>query len=126
MSLPEKVLIKHCCFLNYFVDLNIDRFWDYKICSLMYCKAVNKRRRHEITKNLPPPSLVRMGIPKISKNPKSFLPKSADNVRIWRTPLSANCPHWTNPIHSDCKRLLWTAPKLIVFCCDFANIKPRT
>jgi len=40
--------------------------------------------------------LVRAGTSKISKNPKFFSPKIAD-VRIWRTPLSAKCPHWTNP-----------------------------
>jgi len=35
------------------------------------------------------------------------------------SPLSAKCPHWTNPLPPDCGRFLWTAPYIFqakMFC----------
>jgi len=68
-------------------------------------KDVRKKSR-----KIDPFLLVPADTPYISKNPMFFAPKSA-NVRIWRTPLFAKCPHWTNPLSPDCGCLLSTAPK---------------
>jgi len=80
--------------------------WLFQKCS--YLGAVHKRNLHKITKNWPPSPLVRTGSPPLSvrthykfqKILKFFVPKSADvrNLKKPPLPLSAKCPHCTNPL----------------------------